>query len=956
MPVGPNRRFAGQRIVARACWGWALFFLALLVAHPGLAQPPVLRLTDGQDRYQLAPYVACLVDSGQQIAPTDVINGRHDAAFGPPSNPRLNFGFSLATYWLRCQVQDLATQPSRRWLLELEYPNMDLVEMYLVDSLGRYEVRRAGDLLPLSLRELKQYNFAFRLPTPATGKIQILYLRFAGRDVKHFPVYITEEELFIKRLIAENSFWGFYFGMFAILFFYNLALFVYLRERLYAYYLLYLASFIFTELARANGSYGHQYLWPNNLWFANHSIHFFTSFTVVLGMLFFSQGLNVKQTFPIFYRIMQLTACLALLHVGAIVADLEPLPVVGTFALALGADVLLLLAGLITWWKGYRPARLFVLALGGMFLGISSLFMLEQGWLPDWWIFQNGLNLGSFFETLVLSLALGQSLRATKAARSQAELEQKQAQIALENSRLLAAKLQELDQLKSRFFANISHEFRTPLTVILAPLEQWLASRELPAVPWATLESIRQNAHRLLDLINQLLDLSRLEAGLMALRPQAGDLAALARVQVSQYQALAESQQIALVFEADCPTLPYQLDRDALAKILANLIGNALKFTPAGGHVWVRLQAPATGPVLSVADDGPGIAPEALPKVFDRFYQVNDAHQLAQAGSGIGLALAKELAQLMGGQLTVSSQLGQGSCFTLHLPAAPAPASRPSPPNLAPDQHVEPIVAPLPLAVAPGAEPSAGLPLVLVVEDHADLRHYLASELGQHYQVLTAPDGQAGLTLAQAKIPDLVLSDLMMPQMDGLQLCQQLKTDERTSHIPVLLLTARASLDSKLEGLGHGADDYLVKPFHPSELLARVANLLAQRLRLREHYRRDVSLLAPAAKLPSLEAQFLQKLHDKIEAMMDDADLGVEHLCDAVSLSRSQLHRKLQAITGQSATEFIRSARLRRAAHLLAQKQGNVSEIAYSVGFDNLSYFSRSFKEQYGVPPSEYGG
>jgi signal transduction histidine kinase/DNA-binding response OmpR family regulator len=931
--------------------------LVWLGALAALARPPVLALTDQQDRYWLAPYVECLVDTGQQISPAEVLAGRHDALFGPPGNPRLNFGFSTATYWLRCRVQDLATKPSRRWAVELEYPNIDLVEMYLVDSTGQFEVHRAGDLLPLSLRELKEYNFVFRLPLNPAGQAQTIYFRFAGQDAKHFRLIIKEEAYLFRHAMTEHVFWGFYFGVLGILFVYNFVLFIYLRERLYLYYLLYLASFILVELSRANGSFGLRFFWPEQLWFANLSTHFFTALTVVFGVLFFSQGLNVKQMFPVFYRIMQVVAAAAVLHIGAVAANLEPIPLFGTFGLALTSNCLLLIAGIITWRKGYRPARVYVLAMSCMFVGILALFLLEQSWLPEWLVFQHALNLGSFSETLLLSLALGQSLRATKAARSRAELEQKQAEMALENSRLFAAKLQELDQFKSRFFANISHEFRTPLTVILAPLEQWLDRRQLPEVPWPTLESIRQNAHRLLELINQLLDLSRLEAGLMAHRPQPGDLAAWVRAQVGQYLALAESQQLALLFEADGPSLPYQFDRDALTKILANLLGNALKFTPAGGRVAVRVQATAAQVLVSVTDSGPGIPPEALPQVFDRFYQVDGSPQRAQEGSGIGLALAKELAQLMGGQLTVSSQLGQGSCFTLYLPAV-EPVVGPQPPATAQPETVGPATPARPVPVVQKAPPfletANGPALVLVIEDHAELRHYLVSELSTAYQVLTAPDGQAGLALAQAQIPDLVLSDVMMPHLDGLQVCQHLKTDERTSHIPVLLLTARASLDSKLEGLGHGADDYLVKPFHPSELLARVANLLAQRQRLREHYRRDVSLLAPVAKLPSIEEQFLQKLYAAVEQNLDAADLGVETLCQAVCLSRSQLHRKLQAITGQSATEFVRSLRLRRAAHLLHQQTASVSEIAYSVGFDNLSYFSRAFKEQFGLSPSEY--
>jgi signal transduction histidine kinase/DNA-binding response OmpR family regulator len=899
----------------------------------------------------LKPYIHCLVDPTRQLKVPEVLAGKHDRDFAP--SPSLNFGFSQADYWFKFTVQDLATLPNRRWVFELAYPNMDLVEMYVVDSAGNYEVRRAGDLLPLSLRELKAYNFSFRLNLPPDGQVRTVYLHFAGRDVKHFQLFIGEETTFYEQMVEENIFWGFYFGFLSIIFLYNLAIFAYLRERVYLYYLLYLASFIAVELTRANGNFGHRFFWPEALWFSNLSVHFFTSLTVVFGMLFFSVGLNVRQTFPAFYRVMQLTAFLAILHIVAIVADWEELPVTWTFVLAIVADCLLLLAGVIALWKGYRPALLYVLATVSLFAGLISLFLLEKGILPEIWIFQQSLNIGSFLETVFLSLALAQSIRSAKEGKRQAEAEQIKARLELESNRELTAKLQELDQVKNQLFANLSHEFRTPLAMILAPVGQWLAAQQLPQPPWPALEGIRQNADSLLRLINQLLELSRLESGAVPLHPIPGDLADFLHRQLAACVSLAETKQIDLIADIPYQKVVTTFDHEKLERVVGNLLGNALKFTPARGRVGLSLRVLGHLAQIQVKDNGIGIGPEAIGRIFDRFYQVDASPQRTYEGSGIGLALAKELVQLMEGQIRVESQMGQGSTFTVELPLAQVQAEELDRPSLLalPTTEVTHPVARTTKVVA-----ANGQPMVLVVEDHQGLRTYLSEQLSPAYQVLAAVDGQEGLEMAQAHIPDLVISDLMMPRFDGLALCHQLKTDERTCHIPVLLLTAKAGTAHKITGLEHGADDYLVKPFDLAEVKARVANLLEQRQRLRDYYRRDVSLLAPQAKLPSLDEKFLQKLHAKVETMLDNADLGVEHLCDAVSLSRSQLHRKLQAITGQSATEFIRSVRLRRAAHLLSQRQGNVSEIAYSVGFDNLSYFSRAFKEQYGVPPSEYEG
>jgi signal transduction histidine kinase/DNA-binding response OmpR family regulator len=917
---------------------------------------PMLQLTDQTTQVRLDGYVLCLPDLQAQLKATDVVAGAHDLDFAP--TPSLNFGFSQADYWLKFTVQDLATLPNRRWVLELAYPNMDLVEMYVVDSAGNFEVRRAGDLLPLSLRELKAYNFSFRLNLPLNGQPRKVYLHFAGRDVKHFPLFLYEETVFFRQIIEENIFWGLYFGFLSIIFLYNLAIWVYVRERLYLYYLFYLASFIGVELTRANGSFGQQFFWPEALWFANYSVHFFTSLTVVSGMLFFSLGLNVRQFFPAFYRVMQLTVGMALLHLGAVVAGWETMPVIWTFSLALVADCLLFFAGVIGLWKGYRPAMLYVLATGSFFAGLIGLFLLEEGLVPEFWVFRHSLNIGSFLETVFLSLALAQSIRLAKDGQRQAEAAQVLAKLELENNRQLTAKLQELDQVKSRFFANISHEFRTPLTLILTPVQQWLTARQLPEPPWPALEGIRQNADSLLRLINQLLELSRLETGTVAVGAEPGDLADFLRQQLAACLAWAEAKQQALVANIPYQKMPAHFDHDKMERVVGNLLGNALKFTPPGGRVELGLRAEGSQVRIWVRDSGIGLAPEEVPKIFDRFYQVDSSGQRAYAGSGLGLALAKELVQLMGGRIAVESQAGKGSLFSLELPLQVTGQEAIEPEVQLTGQLVErtdlvPGKQPVSWPAGSSTDPQ---PIVLLVEDHPDLRTYLGQQLAVDYQVRLAVDGQQGLEMAREQIPDLVVSDLMMPRLDGLALCHQLKVDPRTCHIPVLMLTAKAGTDSKIEGLAHGADDYLVKPFELAEVRARVANLLAQRQRLRDYYRRDVSLLAPHPKLASLDEQFLQKLHAKIEAMIDDTTLGVEHLCEVVNLSRSQLHRKLQAITGQSATEFIRSARLRRAAHLLAQKQGNVSEIAYSVGYDNLSYFSRSFKEQYGVPPSEYQG
>jgi DNA-binding response OmpR family regulator len=359
---------------------------------------------------------------------------------------------------------------------------------------------------------------------------------------------------------------------------------------------------------------------------------------------------------------------------------------------------------------------------------------------------------------------------------------------------------------------------------------------------------------------------------------------------------------------------------------------------------------------IRVTNTGPGIPAEALPFVFDRFYQVEGTH--SHEGTGIGLALVKELVALHGGSVAVQSVPGERTTFTVRLPLGSD--------HLAPGQRVDAggLPAPAPgdarevdeARPAPAAPDSAAAdrPVVLVVEDHPDLRAYIGGQLAPEYQVLEAEGGEKGWQLAEAHLPDLVVSDVMMPGGNGIALLERLRRSDKTSHIPVILLTARAGREHKLEGLATGADDYLTKPFDAAELQVRVRNLIRTRQLLRERFATRTLLEPGKVQLPSQGQTFLQKLHQVLEAHLDDEQFGVEGLGDALGMSRSQIHRKLKAITNQSPGDLIRSYRLQRAADLIRQDAANLSEIAWQTGFRTLSHFSRSFHEQYGCTPSEF--
>ena len=563
----------------------------------------------------------------------------------------------------------------------------------------------------------------------------------------------------------------------------------------------------------------------------------------------------------------------------------------------------------------------------------------------------------------------------------------------LERQRFEAQKLRELDQTKSRFFANVSHEFRTPLTLILGPIEKLLAQTGEEEAR-QNLTMILRNAQRLLRLINQLLDLSKLEAGRMKLEAKAEEVASILKVLLASFASLAERKKIALEFHAPEQPLFVDLDRDKFEKIITNLLSNAFKFTPEGGSISVtaavgeeqdaesraqsiagmkRPRPSARGAQqfscvrISVRDTGCGIPADQLEKIFDRFYQLDDSHTREHEGTGIGLALTKELVELHRGKILVESELHQGSAFTVLLPVSSGAkmedrglrveegesrmADRES---MSEDQgsSIEP-----PASSIKDQAPSHRAdkrPVVLIIDDHADMRSFMREQLNGAYHILEAQDGAEGLQRALEKMPDLIVSDVMMPKLDGMELCRRLKTEERTSHIPVVLLTAKATGESKVEGLETGADDYVTKPFEAKELHARVKNLITQRRKLRERFRREMILQPAEVTANSMDEQFLQRALHIVEEHLVDAEFGVETFSQKMAMSRQHLSRKLHALTEHSANDFIRVIRLKRAAQLLEKRSATVTEIAYEVGFNNPAYFAECFRKQFGRSPSQY--
>jgi signal transduction histidine kinase/DNA-binding response OmpR family regulator len=509
-------------------------------------------------------------------------------------------------------------------------------------------------------------------------------------------------------------------------------------------------------------------------------------------------------------------------------------------------------------------------------------------------------------------------------------------------------------EAKLRFFTNFSHELRTPLTLILGPVEEMLGDVGLTKAQRHDMALVHRNTRRLLQLVNQLLDFRKIEVGKMAVQAREGDLVAFVRELAEPFEKLAQLRGVRWHVQAAEPRLLAWFDGGLLDKVILNLLSNALKFTPEGGRITVSIQPAEQGQAvrISVADSGPGIALADQPHVFEWFYQ--GAQRAEAKGSGMGLALAHSLAQLHQGQLSFSSQPGRGSIFTLTLPRELPEALRVLGPAPAPEwEYAAALAVPADEPVAEPTESAAADALVLVVEDNSEVNDFVARKLRGHYRVRSAPDGHTGVQLATELLPDLVVCDVMMPGLSGLELVQQLKNDWRTSHIPVVLLTARHAPEQQVEGVQAGADLYLTKPFNPTFLLESVRTLLANRQRQREHFRRELSLDL-ATVTPGPDQKFLADLTAVVEANLTKTDLSVDEVASLLSLSRMQLYRKVKALLGTGVTDFIQRLRLTKARELLLDERRSVSDVAYELGFSSPSYFTASFKAHYQLTPSEF--
>jgi signal transduction histidine kinase/ligand-binding sensor domain-containing protein/DNA-binding response OmpR family regulator len=532
-------------------------------------------------------------------------------------------------------------------------------------------------------------------------------------------------------------------------------------------------------------------------------------------------------------------------------------------------------------------------------------------------------------------------------------IQQTKMRFALEQERKEANRIRELDLMKIRFFTNVSHEFRTPLSLILTPLERMISMAEEPARR-SQYQLIHRNARRLLNLVNQLLDFRKMEVHELKLHATDGDMAQFIEETAGSFTDIAEKKQIRFSYSATLKNLYAHFDHDKLERIIFNLLSNAFKFTREKGQVSVEVSTIKSGEGTSleikIKDSGIGIPPHRHEKIFERFFQHNVPGTMVNQGSGIGLAITKEFVNLMNGVIVVQSEEGRGSVFTVTLPVKEvAPAI------------VQPSVNEV-LAIEEERAPETGVLVttgkkeytVLLVEDNEDFLFYLKENLREFYNIAVAVNGKEGWQKTLSVHPDIIVSDISMPVMNGIVLCGKIKQDPRTKHIPVVLLTALNSEEQQLCGLETGAADYMTKPFNFEILVSKIKNLLQQQTSLKKAFTKQVAVKTADVQVDDPNQRFVQEALAIVERNISNADFSVEELSRALLLSRAAVYKRLFVLTGKTPIEFIRQLRLQRAAQLLEKTNMTVAEVAYETGFNNPKYFSKYFRAEYGILPSAY--
>lgn len=900
-------------------------------------------ISRGQSLIKLDPFInkhpiSCCVefleDPSNKLTFDEVRSEKYQNNFRK-SEGSLNFGYSSSNYWMRFEIQNGETLPSDGWVLEMSNPVFDEAKLYLISDSGEVTYKNLAGDTPVNNREVQTRAMVFDLPEQP-NKSYTAYLMLSGNDNKMYDLVIWSANGYTKYLRTSDTILSFYFGIFFALATYNLFLFFSIRDRSYLYYTLFVASMAASQLSLTG--WGMEYL---GLMIFKQQISSiaFPTLAVIFSVLFVLRFLSIHQHYPRFHRIIMIVT-----GVTAVVACLGWHPPFFSAALKISSVLMvalalaMLIASIPLAIAGQRPARFYLLGWSIVGVAVCIMQLKHFGYLPVTPITRYAMKFATVFEAIVFSFGLADRFQTTSM------------QLKLKN--LEVQKLAESEKMKSDFFSNITHEFRTPLMLISGHIKALLNNAKLTSLERERLDVADRNTAQLNRLITQLLDISKVDAGMLKVVPQPVNINQFFRLIRATFNSLSEHKGVAFETEIHVPDAAISIDEDKLEKITYNLLSNAFKFTPRGGKVTLRVTMENAMMIIQVSDTGIGIAEENIPFIFNKFFQVEKNTLQGSDGTGIGLALAKELVSLLGGSIDVVSKLNEGSTFTVKLPFEKTIEQPARLNGIQTD-------APNKIVVEESEElfdiPHVHTSTVLVVEDNDDLHRYLTLGLQDKYNIISARNGKEGFELAKEHLPDVILTDWMMPEVNGVMLVRLLKADALTNHIPVMLITAKADIESKLEGLETGADDYLYKPFEFDEVLFKINNRISNQALVQEKLRHKLLSEPSSLKVVvSEEERFLFNFKETVEKHLFDQQLSVEFLRKEMGMSRVQLSRKVNALIGMPINDYIRILRLKKAATLLTERFGSVSDVAYEVGFSNLSYFSKCFKEQFGKTPSEY--
>ncbi len=920
-------------------------------------RPQILVLENEQTDHWLQSYVQILKDTLPGYTIGEITTPEIQNLFTPFREYNAPFENSR-NYWGKLRIENRMADANQHteWVLTFN-STWTTLDIFLQDEDGTWVKQPNGAFTPDSQKPFlpTARGNLVKLGLPPNQVVTVYFRGMSERKATYPSFYIRLKHIdtYYDELLKAKAGNAMFMGFLLMMFFYNLIVYFYGRDRSFLYYSLYLlmvvvyAAYVSDDLVDWTGLFSEN---PAYQRFTKLSLYF----AMMLYLAFIRSFLDLTELLPTWDKILKgviyLGFPLVILNVVVLLTTNFSFVIEDRITVPYICLMVVICCGLIYPLLKSKDIKGYFVIAGISAITIGSfLTVISLLWVPPFSLFY--LKAGTIVEVIIFSLGLAYRQRQQKVAQQQADFQLKESRLIQEKKELEALRLKELNDFKTRFYTNITHEFRTPLTVIMGITENIKAHKQEKTL-------IKRNGKNLLKLINQLLDLSKLETGKLELQKVHRNIIVYLQYLTESFYSAATQKNIRLFFHSEEEMVTMDFDPEKVQQIVYNLLSNALKFTPEYGKVIFhasKVEENGTAFLkLKVKDTGIGIPAESVGLIFDQFYQIEQTGSTGGTGTGgIGLALTKELVELMDGRISVESQVGKGSSFIIYLPIE-SQSDTIDVPDMTPDEITSEAEITNSDSTAPVSLDTAishNLLELLIIEDNEDIITYIKSIVKENHLVHTALNGRAGIEKALEIIPDIIICDVMMPEKNGYEVCQTLKQDERTSHIPIILLTARSTQSDKVEGLKYGADAYLTKPFDKEELLIRLKKLVESRQKLQQYYAGAVGESLETET--SADDVFLQKLREQIQLCLSDEEFGVLELSKAAGMSQMQIYRKLKALTGKTPSQFIRSYRLEKGLELIQEGELNISEVAYKTGFTDPSYFSRVFKQEFGKNPSD---